>query len=262
MKKRILCLAMIAVMVLGIPMTANAEVINGAQDWAVVYKEKEISSNFNGKDAVEDVLKNIQPGDTIQLQVKLENKNTKKSDWYMANEVLQSLEDGSIASNGAYTYILTYTDPDGNVETIYSNERVGGDYDKINARSTDESDEGLNQATNMLEEHFYLGRLNSGESGLVKLLVMLDGETQGNDYQKTIAKLQMDFAVEEVSEVTHERVEKIEKEKKIVQREIVTTAVKTGDASQIALLSAVALMSGITLIGVAVKQTKGRKKGE
>lgn len=259
MKKKIVCLAMIAMMALGIPMTANAEVIKGSEDWAVTYQKNGISSNFKGSEAAEDVLKNLQPGDTIQLQIKLENKSTKKSDWYMANEVLQSLEDGSVASGGAYTYILTYTDPSGNVDTIYSNERVGGELS--NARSVNDL-VGLNQATNMLEKHFYLDRLDKSETGYVKLSVTLDGETQGNDYQQTLAKLQMDFAVEEVAEITHKEVEKIERPKTIVQQKVVTTSVKTGDASQIALLSAAALVSGIALIAVVVKQAKGRKKGE
>lgn len=257
MKKKIVCLAMIAIMALGIPMTANAEVMKGSEDWKVTYEKNGISSNFKG--AEKEVLENLQPGDTIQLQIKLENKSSKKSDWYMANEVLQSLEDGTTASGGAYTYILTYTDPSGNVDTIYSNERVGGELS--NTRSVDEL-VGLNQATNMLKEHFYLDRLNAGETGIVRLSVTLDGETQGNDYQQTLAELQMDFAVEEVVEITHKEVEKIERPKTIVQQKVVTTSVKTGDASQIALLSAAALVSGIALIAVVVRQAKGRKKGE
>lgn len=114
----------------------------------------------------------------------------------------------------------------------------------------------------MLEEHFYLDRLNNGETGFVNLTVKLDGETQGNDYQQTLAQLQMDFAVEEVSEITHKEVEKIERPKTIVQQKVVTTSVKTGDASQIALFSGIALICGIVLIVVTSKQLKGRKKGE
>ena len=73
----------------------------------------------------------------------------------------------------------------------------------------------------------------------------------------------MDFAVEDVREVTHKDVEKIEKQQVVVQqREVVTTAAKTGDSAQIALFSAVALVSGIALAAVALKQAKGRKKGE
>ena len=260
MKKKILCLAMIAIMALGIPMTANAEECYGADDWKVTYEKGDLNTNFKGKTASEDVLTKLLPGDTMHLKIKLENKSGKKSDWYMANEVLQSLEEGSNASGGAYTYILTYTDSKGNVETIYSNERVGGELS--NERSASETGVGLKQATNMLEEHFYLDRLNNGETGCVNLTVKLDGETQGNDYQQTLAQLQMDFAVEEVSEITHTEVEKIERPKTIVQQKVVTTSVKTGDASQIALFSGSALICGIVLIVGTSKQVKGRKKGE
>ena len=265
MKKKILCLAMIAMMVLGIPMTANAEVIKGSQDWVVTYEKNGITSNFKGVNKEEDMLQNLQPGDTVELKIKLENISEKKSDWYMTNEVLQSLEDGTNASGGAYTYILTYTDPAGKEIVIYSNERVGGEIEETNARSTSETLVGLKQATNTLDDHFYLDRLNAGEAGYVNLSISLDGETQGNAYQTAFAELEMDFAVESVKEVTHKEVEKVETPKKVVQREVVTTATtaaKTGDASQIALFSAVAFVSGVALMVVAVKQAKGRKKGE
>ena len=41
--------------------------------------------------------------------------------------------------------------------------------------------------------------MGNGESGTVKLKVALDGETLVNDYQNTLARLQMDFATELVS---------------------------------------------------------------
>ena len=66
---------------------------------------------------------------------------------------------------------------------------VGGDYgfeDRI----------GLHEATDNLEEFFFLDTLNSGESGVVTLTVSLEGETQGNIYQNTAARIQMNFAVE------------------------------------------------------------------
>ena len=47
-----------------------------------------------------------------------------------------------------------------------------------------------------LEEFFYLDRLVPGGDGIVTLKVELDGETQGNTYQNTLASLQMNFAVE------------------------------------------------------------------
>ena len=56
--------------------------------------------------------------------------------------------------------------------------------------------EGLKEATSSLKEYFYLDTLSRNQSGVITLEVALDGETQGNDYQDTLADLQMEFAVE------------------------------------------------------------------
>ena len=56
--------------------------------------------------------------------------------------------------------------------------------------------EGLHEATDALEEWFYLDTLAKDQGGVLTLRVALDGETQGNDYQDTLAELQMQFAVE------------------------------------------------------------------
>ena len=47
----------------------------------------------------------------------------------------------------------------------------------------------------------FFTRLESGKSGIVTLKVVLDGETQGNTYQNTLASLQMNFAVEKAGTV-------------------------------------------------------------
>ena len=49
----------------------------------------------------------------MELQVKIKNSGEEQTDWYMSNEVLESLEGGSKAEGGAYTYVLTYYDPSG-----------------------------------------------------------------------------------------------------------------------------------------------------
>ena len=256
MRKRILCLAMMTMMVLGIPMTANAEDIEGAKDWAVTFTGKEMTSNFSGSDAADEVLQNLQPGDSIHLQVALDNQSGKSSDWYMKNEVIESLEDNSIAAGGAYTYILTYVDPDGNETVIYSNDRVGGENDSA-ARSV--AEEGLHQATNTLDkEHFFLDRLKDGQKGTVHLTVALDGETQGNDYQKTLAKLRMDFAAEVVKTTTRKDVTTVKQDKEIVQERLVS--VRTGDTTPIVLISTIALLSGVILMVIAMKQMNDRRQ--
>ena len=50
-----------------------------------------------------------------------------------------------------------------------------------------------------MTDFFYLDRLDSGKSGKVSLTVALDGETNGNGYQNTLARLQMAFAADPVT---------------------------------------------------------------
>ena len=254
MKKKFMCLAMIALMVIGTPLTVHAEDFQGSKDWEVSFDGKQMNSNFKTSEVSEDVL-NILPGDSITLKINLKDSSGNKSDWYLKNDILQTLEDSNTAAGGgAYTYILKYHDPAGKENILYSSEAVGGDVQ-------DGGKEGLHEADESLDTYFYLDRLNHGEKAYISLYVKLDGETQGNDYQKTLAKLQMNFAVEKVNDGV---IEKHIVEKK--EKEIVTYTrgmVKTGDNSNVVLFSVITLISGLALLVIAVMATKKnrRKKG-
>ena len=240
MKKKILCLIMTLIMIVGASMTAYAEDYIGSDNWTVSFTGEKMDSNFAGSDIDESIL-NIQPGDSIRLQVNISNDSKRTTDWYMTNEVLESLEDAiTVAEGGAYTYILSYVAVDGTETVLFDSDAVGGE-NNLEALS-----EGLHQATDNLEDYFYLDTLKTGEKGIVYLYVQLEGETQGNDYQDTLAKLQMNFAVELVEDGT------------IIQ------TVKTGDASPIMLFSLLALLSGVIVMIIAMKQMKDRReqKGE
>lgn len=115
MKKKILCLAMAAVMAVGIHTTAFAETLQGGSDWKVEFNGSKMSSNFTSADMKKDIFQ-LQPGDTMELQVGLKNTSEKDADWYITNEVLKSLEDsqtfyGNVGDKPvvAYTYIDGYT---------------------------------------------------------------------------------------------------------------------------------------------------------
>ena len=178
--------------------TAEANTLTGASDWAVSFtQDKEMVSNFKTSD-LDDVIYGLQPGDEAVLTLKLTNQNSVTTDWYMTNKVLYSLEDRSkdkATAGGAYTYRLVYTNPDGEERVLYDSDKVGGD-------DVSPAGEGLKEATDALEDYFYLDTLATGKSGKVDLTVALDGETQGNDYQDTLADLQMNFAVELSNEET------------------------------------------------------------
>ena len=85
--------------------------------------------------------------------------------------------------------------------------------------------------------------------GSISLVVSLDGETQGNDYQDTLADLQMNFAVELNVTPTEE------------EQSRRTNIVKTSDESDLGGLFAAMTVSGVLLLGMAVYSLRqGRKE--
>lgn len=250
MRKKILCLAAAAMLTAGTSVTAYAEQIVGDQSWVVEFDGEKMDSNFDASALSSEVYK-LLPGDTMKLQVGVKNSSEGETDWYMTNEILQSLEESqSVAEGGAYIYELTYVDHTNTETVLYSSETVGGEG----------SGEGFHQATDSLEDYFYLDHLKKGESGTVHLTVALDGETQGNGYQDTLAKLQMNFAVEKVTAQVEYRpgdpVRVTETQK------VVRSAPKTGDPTKLIGICAVAMVSGVVLLVVAIVIIKKRKERE
>lgn len=236
MKKRILTLAVTLTFVLAFSVRAFAEERQGAEGWQVIFDGKNMNSNFSAAN-MDDEIYNMQPGDSVELTIALKSNFNGKTDWYMRNQVLESLEDAGKAEGGAYDYLLTYTDTAGETTTLYSSEYFGGEgrYNGV----------GLHGATKTLDDFFYLDRLGNGEAGTVKLKVRLDGETQGNDYQNTLAKLQMDFATE-VAESDGGGGGR--------------RPVRTGDQSRILLYVILSLAAGMTLLIIAIMRLRGERE--
>lgn len=258
MKKRILCLVMGLVLTAGMSMTAFAEDYKDTNSWTADYNGKEIVTNF-GKNAVADTILQILPGDSIEVSVTIKNSDSRETDWYMTNEIIQTLEQTQTsAEEGAYEYRLTYTNSDGVATDLYVSDSVGG----TNAAGDAGAPEGLLQLDGAAGEYFYLERLKQGETGKVTLWMRVDGETQGNGYQETLAKLGLNFAVEVVpeavvrTEVNH-RVNRVSGGTQIV------TTVQTGDTTPLMIWSAVALGCGVILLVVGMAAWKrNREKGE
>lgn len=238
MKKKVLCLAMAMMVMLSMSINVLAEDYTGSKDWTVSFDGNKMESNFKSEEMTEDIL-SILPGDSITLQVNLKNTDKDEADWYMTNEVLQTLEESNnAAEGGAYTYILTYIDAKGAETVLYSSEVVGGEGTGAGQA------EGLKQVEG-LKDYFYLGRLAKDEQGTIRLYVQLDGETQGNAYQNTLAKLQMNFAVESLD------------------GKVLESNVKTGDQSPIGMFSMAAFGCGIVLMILAIIAMRmNKKKGE
>ncbi len=243
-----LCFLMTLLLLAGSATAVHAEEHKGDDGWSVEFTGKEMVSNFS-TGSLADVILAMQPGDTASITLELKNDADIATDWYMTNEVLSSLEDSQeVAGGGAYTYILDYTDKDGAVTTLYSSESVGGEKAYYGR-------EGLHEVSDSLEEYLYLDRLMAGEQGQINLMVALDGETQGNAYQNTLADLQMNFAVEKATAP-----EIPETPGKPRTPEASGRLVRTGDNNSIGLWSAIALVSGLLLLAVALVRRKKEKK--
>lgn len=203
--KRILPPAILAALLVCLmSVSAFAEFLPAKNNWAVSFTSaKKMSSNFKSSE-MDDSIYGLQPGDYTDIVLTLKNDNENTTNWYMTNKVLKSLEDtrknDSGLQGGSYTYILTYKgNQSGDEEKVlFSSDVVGG-------QTESKAGEGLHAATNALEDWFYLDTLKKDEGGTITLRVALDGETQGNDYQDTLAELQMNFAVELVTPEEEEK---------------------------------------------------------
>ena len=274
-KRRIIQFLLVFCLVMAAGTTVRAEQLNGNNEWKVEFTQaKEMVSNFTSKN-FDDVLSDLEPGDSAEFRVRIQNSSDAVTDWYMTNQVLKSLEDASkTASGGAYSYVLTYTDSKGQVDTLYNSEAVGGENFTSNL-------EGLHEATNALDSFFYLDTLEYGESSMVQLYVALDGETQGNRYQNTSAQLQMNFAVElptitENHTTVNRTVERQRGDRIVTRRDnnvyvdrnstdstfmrTVQNIVKTGDLTNLTLLLVCAGLLGILLLVIGIMSLKLRRK--
>lgn len=248
MKKRIGCLILAALMLTGVAATALADDYKGKDGWKAEFTGGAIESNFTSSAFAEEIT-SLQPGDRIEIKIAVRNNSDRDTDWYMSNEVLQSLEDSSPAKGGAYTYVLTWQGS-GEPNTLYSSESVGGE--SVSAAGT-----GLHEATDNLEQFFYLDHLKKGGEGYITLQVALNGETQGNSYQNTLARLQLNFAVEGSREGGRDS-----GDGGSTPPVYSTGALKTGDPGGLVMWSVVALISGLALLICGVIYQKKSQGGE
>lgn len=187
MKKKFQFLTM-ALLLLAMTVSVSAETTR-TNAGTVTFNGSRMRSSFSSNRLAASVSE-IQPGDSAVFEVELSSSADGETDWYMSNEVLSSLEDAQdVAENGGYTYRLSYKDQNGTEMVLYNSENIGGEKDQS-------AGSGLNEATDSLGDFFYLDRLNKGTGGTVTLEISLDGESQGNIYQDTLASLKMNFAAE------------------------------------------------------------------
>lgn len=206
-------------------------------DWRVTFDGEALTSNYDAS-VLQAALKGMEPGDEASLTFTLVNNYGEAVDWWMENEVIKSLEDQSkTAKNGAYTYEVTYTPASGgSAQVLYSSDQVGGEQ---TVRP------GMHEATDALKDYLWLEQIPANGTAKLTIYFALDGETQSNLYQDTLAKLKVDFAVELPGSGAAK-----------------TMSPKTGDDSNLTVWILLAAASAIVLLLLAVLGRKNRKGGE
>ena len=260
MKKILLPVVIALVLIFAMTVTAMAELVPPLKDYNVKFTSKEqMVSSFKTEDMYNQFA-GMQPGDFTDIAISLKNEHEQTTDWYMTNEVLKTLEDtreAAALSGGAYTYILTYKNSKtGEEKQLFSSDTVGGE-------NVSAAGEGLHEATDALDEWFYLDTLSTNEGGVLTLRVALDGETQGNDYQDTLAELQMQFAVELRKNEIHrdnppDKPSKPSKPGKSSKTS--RTKVKTGDYTNYIPYLVAAAVSGLALLLLAIYSLRERRR--
>ena len=244
MKRKVfVCLLCLALM-LGLSVSAGAESFTGGDNWRVAFTaEHAMESTFRTAD-LDDAVSGLQPGDDITFTLRLTNDSEAVTDWYMTNRVLYSLEDRSTnaaTAGGAYTYFLSYTNAAGEENVLFSSDTVGGEH-------VSGAGEGLHEATDALQDFFYLDTLQGSQAGTIVLRVALEGETQGNDYQDTLADLAMNFAVELKEAAPEPGTPRI--------------IVKTGDDRNLLPYYVAMAVSGVLLLILAIDNVRRRARAK
>ncbi len=224
MKKTFLSLLLVMSMLLSLGLGAFAA---GDPGGTVIFDGTKLISSYT---KFEDIVSSLEPGDDGTIVIKLTNSFKESADWWLKNEILKNFL--ASEAGGAYTYKLSFIAPGGGEKVIYDSDRIGG-----------ETGGGLKEVNSALKDYVYLGEIGPGKTGQLKLYFKLDGETKGNAYKNSFAKLKLNFAVELTS----------------------SKVVKTGDdTNTMPYLTASAISGAVLLVlaFVSLGNNKKKQRGE
>ena len=196
MKKIIICLSLFLLcMNLGVSKVEADEY--GFPEYHVTFDGSKLQSNDYSREEIKKVLEGMQPGDKAEITWVLSNNSDKDVDWWMSNDTMKTFEEDkrNTVEGGNYTYKLNYVDTKNVGKELYNSDSVGG---------TGEGSNGLQDATNALDDLFLLETIKAGNTSKLTMSFELDGETQANNYQDVLGTLVVNFAVELNDVGTHE----------------------------------------------------------
>lgn len=188
-----------------------------------------------------EVLSGLEPGDSITITQTYVNDAENDTEWYIRNEVLETLENEA-EMNGGYTYKLV-----SGGKTLFDSEAVGGQDSESDEKGLEQVNDAVT-GENAGEKWIHIDTLGSGDSGTTTLTVALDGESQANVYQTKEGELDIQYAVEDV-----------EDEGKIIYK---YRNVDTGDTTNLAFTIAAFIGALLLLILAIISYRRDRKDGE
>ena len=233
-----LCVALTAMFAVSMLVSAEAKTVKG-------------TATFDGSDVKLDLseeeigakLKGLNPGDKLTMIFEMVNDSSEQTDWYVQESVIKAFEDDSAAANGAFSFKLTYQYPSKKEITIKSSE-VGGE--------SGAGPVGLHQATSGTEKYYFLDTLKPNEKGVFTLYVAMEGESNDDSYQATLAKIKVNFAVELHKNGTTKTYNS--------GNSSTSKGLLTGDRGRFVLYTALLVVSLAVLFTVLGLQTRSRRK--
>lgn len=258
MKKKLTILipfCLVIFMAMAMAQIASAAEVSGD----VEFDGKQLNIHYSQAE-FQNALASLLPGEEASLTLSLSNNSDKTTDWYVENQVVKAFEEGIEASGGAYAYEILYIDQSGKKNVIYSNDKVGG-----------EDSKGLYEATDSTDKYFYLTRLASGGMGVFKINIKIDGETVSNEYQNSIADINVNFGVEVVDEKaapndsdntkTSDKTKKTSKKVTSTPSKTPHNLIKTGDDTKMTIYIMLFALAAIALCVVVFSWARERKGG-
>ncbi len=260
MRKKLGTFLLTCCMTISLPALVNGDTV----DLTVVNNDTSIT--FDGD--LSDAFSGIMPGGTETVVISLTNNGSQTGNYYMTQSTLETLEETSSGSGGAYAYTVTVGSSEEDA-TVLLDTSTGGYTEADTASGTD-----LSSITE-LNGYTYFATLAPGESTNVYMTLTLDGEgfdsVTDNDYSNSSAAISVNFRVQFESAqggtttVVTRYVEQTGANTFVntILEEVIPLAggVQTGDPFSIGVL-ALLLGGGIFLIVIAVKKQMGEQTHE
>ncbi len=220
--------------------------------------------SYTNQSGITSVFQGMLPGVTENLDITLQNNNSKTASYYIAAKDIEALTmNTESAKTGAYDVVVTV-----GTTQIY-NSTIGGDFtDEDGYQNT-----GGLEELDALQDWVYLVTLSSGQTADLRFALTMDGVSNGDAYQESAGSIDFNFAVAYNEAPGSTTYNNIVYTKGAAKKNIITTiqdvfvplasgvaAVKTGDPAALGVLTAMGVIGFTGLILTRKKKNTEESK--